>query len=962
MKLIKILAVVVIYSLTVICTNAQTTIKTEANADIVEYTNKDGLPTTNFSNIVQTKDGYLWISGIEGTYRFDGYEFEEVGKEFGVPKMQAVYYDSLNNTLYFASPTKFVIFNGEQFKIYGKDDGYYINGLAGQTINFIRADSKGRIWIGSSTPFIDKEFNGGLTKYENGHFTVYDSTNFPLHNANSFIETPYGELIFGSHGRNTQTNEESYIALYKNGVFKLIDSSLDIHLQNAFIPSQDLTTSIDKDGNTWIAFLGINTFSGINNINNKSTFGILMYDGNEFHQYPELNSKLHSNQIPVLVYYSKKQSKVFVTFASKEPEVFSSNKNSIFEFNEEKWFESDFFKEVQYLKNLNTDKIINDFKYLATFFTKQNNFFPELLLFTTTGNAQIQSAKHPNQFFTLKDGKWEKYDAFNGVFMRSTHNGFLTSSKNGFGIYYPNKSRMLTGKDGLLLTQSGIPNLYSDKNGIVWLSYSYTALPDYAETINVGINIWDGKSLRKYTEKEGLKSNITFNTLQDSKLRVWIPTSKGITTAREIINSEGEWIFKFKNIPNDKRENYNVTNLIETGNGDIYAWQNYVRPAYNKISKSDFYLGKFDGEKFNEISSPFSKIDNNKKYQLIHLIEANDGKLWLEGVFADNIKDLTSVPSKIFIFDGKTWSKPPESWNVPNEQIHFVGKLKNGMYFLTVGGFYNFNGNKFINLSDSVDTNADFRILKGASVAGTHTNIQAGDRLYIRLRNRGLVIFDGINLKFYTKKNGLPSANISNPIVDEKGNLVFGFPGGALLIKGEQFQSYYDEQNIVTGGSYAATKDINGDLVMFYNGVGLYINKNESKSYPLKLSSVVIDTASYFYNYPQDLSHTENSLIFNFAALNFKDPKQTNYEYILEGYDIDWSRPGNLSFAQYQNLPTGSYTFRVKGITSNGVRTNEASYSFIIAPPFWKTGGLILHIYYYLVLGFSLSVDTKNEN
>jgi len=126
------LTVILICALSFISIIAQTKIKTEANADIVEYTNKDGLPTTNFSNIVQTKDGYLWISGIEGTYRFDGYEFEEVGKEFGVPKMQAVYYDSLNNTLYFASPTKFVIFNGEQFKIYGKDDGYYINGLAGQ--------------------------------------------------------------------------------------------------------------------------------------------------------------------------------------------------------------------------------------------------------------------------------------------------------------------------------------------------------------------------------------------------------------------------------------------------------------------------------------------------------------------------------------------------------------------------------------------------------------------------------------------------------------------------------------------------------------------------------------------------------------------------------------------------------------------------------------------------------------
>ena len=51
-----------IFIASLIIINAQTKSKTEANADIVEYTNKDGLPTSGFSNIIQTKDGYLWIS------------------------------------------------------------------------------------------------------------------------------------------------------------------------------------------------------------------------------------------------------------------------------------------------------------------------------------------------------------------------------------------------------------------------------------------------------------------------------------------------------------------------------------------------------------------------------------------------------------------------------------------------------------------------------------------------------------------------------------------------------------------------------------------------------------------------------------------------------------------------------------------------------------------------------------
>ena len=321
------------------------------------------------------------------------------------------------------------------------------------------------------------------------------------------------------------------------------------------------------------------------------------------------------------------------------------------------------------------------------------------------------------------------------------------------------------------------------------------------------------------------------------------------------------------------------------------------------------------------------------------------------------------------LYDGKSWSKPPESWNIPQEQLHYVGNLKNGMYFLTVGGFYVFNGKKFINLSDSVNATADFRILKGASVAGTKTDIQAGGNLYIRLRNRGLVIFDGTNLNFYTKKEGLPSTNITNPITDEiKGNVYFSSPAGALKITGNKFQAFYSDESVASGGPYTSALDGFGNMIEFYNGVGLYINKSEEKSYPLKISSVSINGEFHYYNFPVKLSYSQNSFLFNYAALNYKDPRQTTYEHFLEGFDKDWSKPSNLAFAEYQNLPSGDYTFRVRGITSNGVKTSEEFYSFTINPPWWFTWWAygIYAIGFVSMLGglrkFELDRRKENEN
>jgi serine phosphatase RsbU (regulator of sigma subunit) len=338
--------------------------------------------------------------------------------------------------------------------------------------------------------------------------------------------------------------------------------------------------------------------------------------------------------------------------------------------------------------------------------------------------------------------------------------------------------------------------------------------------------------------------------------------------------------------------------------------------------------------------------------QFIELREAQDGSLFLEGIFSNELSKLPTAKTYIMVYKDGHWSKAPDKWKIPEEQLHYVGTLDNGMYYLTVDGFYNFNGNEFINLIDSVDANADFRLLKGASVAGTKTDNQADGKLFIRLRNRGLVIFDGTNLTFYTKKDGLPSANLYNPNPDSKGNMMFSHPSGALIVKDNKFQTYYDDGSNLTGGANVSTLDGDGNLVMHYRGIGLLIKQQDHKTYPLKLSSVIIDTASYFFKYPKDLLYDENSLTFNFAVLNYKDPKQTNYEYILDGYDKGWSRPGNLSFAQYQNLPSGNYTFRVKGITSNGVKTNEASYSFVIAPPFWKTWWA--YTFYVMMAGFGI--------
>ncbi len=87
-----------------------------------------------------------------------------------------------------------------------------------------------------------------------------------------------------------------------------------------------------------------------------------------------------------------------------------------------------------------------------------------------------------------------------------------------------------------------------------------------------------------------------------------------------------------------------------------------------------------------------------------------------------------------------------------------------------------------------------------------------------------------------------------------------------------------------------------------------------------------------------NLPYEENVFSVEFAALDFRDPKENQYAYKLEGFDNDWIYCGTRRFITYTNLDPGDYILRVKGSNSDGV-WNEVgtSLSLHIAPPFYRT-------------------------
>jgi len=80
-----------------------------------------------------------------------------------------------------------------------------------------------------------------------------------------------------------------------------------------------------------------------------------------------------------------------------------------------------------------------------------------------------------------------------------------------------------------------------------------------------------------------------------------------------------------------------------------------------------------------------------------------------------------------------------------------------------------------------------------------------------------------------------------------------------------------------------------------------------------------------------------NALRFQFAALSYANPADTEYQYLLEGADKDWSAWGKQKEANYSGLGPGSYRFRVRSRADDGRAGEEATYAFTILPPWYRT-------------------------
>src|SRR5204863_3150440 len=85
------------------------------------------------------------------------------------------------------------------------------------------------------------------------------------------------------------------------------------------------------------------------------------------------------------------------------------------------------------------------------------------------------------------------------------------------------------------------------------------------------------------------------------------------------------------------------------------------------------------------------------------------------------------------------------------------------------------------------------------------------------------------------------------------------------------------------------------------------------------------------------LPHRLNNITFEFAAIEPARPYMVRYDYKLDGYDKEWNRLTYRTSAEYGNMNERDYTFRVRAFSPDGTWSDEATFSFTVLSPWYRT-------------------------
>jgi diguanylate cyclase (GGDEF)-like protein len=195
----------------------------------------------------------------------------------------------------------------------------------------------------------------------------------------------------------------------------------------------------------------------------------------------------------------------------------------------------------------------------------------------------------------------------------------------------------------------------------------------------------------------------------------------------------------------------------------------------------------------------------------------------------------------------------------------------------------------------------------------------------------------------FGQRDGLSSDLIYALVMDHKGRLWVSTDNGVSVLQNDRWKHYdmEDGLNWDDGNDRALSVDAK-DNVWVGTSRGLARFSVPPIPIPENPASVVLTEIQAGVQQFQAgdhpvLTHAQNSLLIQYSALDFASEGHTRYRYRLLGSSDRWSETSEKS-VRFEGLPSGKYVFEVGAAGPNGLWSQlPASFAFTVQPPWWLT-------------------------
>jgi len=515
---------------------------------------------------------------------------------------------------------------------------------------------------------------------------------------------------------------------------------------------------------------------------------------------------------------------------------------------------------------------------------------------TTDGLCQLTSNGIVR--FTTRDGLasntiYSLYQDRAGTLWVGTINGLSRFAKGSFTSF--------TEKDGLI--GKDVWSMFEDREGNLWAgtaggglncfkmgSFTSFGKPEGfpADTAAVfedaqgslwigsdqGLTRWKDGRLTAYTTREGLPDNLVLSIAQDHSGVLWVGTRRGIGRFKN---------GKFSNfaIPGELANEY-ILCVYADRRGDIWIG---TRGG----------LGHFDGRNF----TTYTTKDGLSTDYVQWISEGIDGSLWLgtHGGGLDRLKDgrFISYRVKDGLGSDLVWSVYPDA-----DGTIWIGTGGGGLSRFLNGKLTVFNTSRGL-YDDSVLGILDDHL--GHLWMSSEKGVFSVSKKDLNDFASGTIT--SIRSTSYGTANGMRSRECNGGFEPS----AWRNSAGRLFFPTTKGLASVDPAHLIQSELPLA----------------------------VDIERVTIDHRDVRFEEPIVAPPGKGQLEFQFTAPSFLMPEKLDFEYMLQGFDKEWTHAGARRTAYYTNIPDGEYRFRVR--VRNGETWSESASGVVLTlePHYYQT-------------------------